>query len=123
MKVRLLLVLATCASNSGEVPAGLDTFLVSRQAATGFSGRGTLKADALREADAYSADSTSAWLELASGHIQYSMRGASNCRRRSVQIQCSEQLLSTHQHALVHKALCSGRLKDQGLTQPPTAQR
>ncbi|SRR5260221_1729825 len=47
------LALAGCASYSGVVPAGQDTYLVSRQAASGFSGLGTLKADALREADTY----------------------------------------------------------------------
>ena len=45
--------LCGCASNSGVVPAGPDSYLVSRQAATGFSGMGTLKADALREASEY----------------------------------------------------------------------
>lgn len=49
----LLLLLSGCASNSGVVPIGKDTFLVSRQAATGFTGMGTLKADAIREANAY----------------------------------------------------------------------
>ena len=44
---------AGCAANSGVVPTGPDTYMVSRQAATGFSGMGTLKADALREAGAY----------------------------------------------------------------------
>ena len=42
-----------CASHSGVVPIGPDTFMVSRQAATGFSGMGTLKADAFREANQY----------------------------------------------------------------------
>ena len=42
-----------CASNSGVVPIGEDTFMVSRQAATGFSGSGTLKADAIKEATQY----------------------------------------------------------------------
>lgn len=45
-----VLLLAGCASNSGIVPMGNDTYMVSRQAATGFSGMGTLKADAMREA-------------------------------------------------------------------------
>jgi PEGA domain len=45
--------LAACASNSGVVPIGPDTFMVSRQAATGFSGLGNLKAEALREAQQY----------------------------------------------------------------------
>ena len=46
----LVLGLSGCASNSGVVPIGTDTFVVSRQAATGFSGMGTLKADAMAEA-------------------------------------------------------------------------
>ena len=48
-----LLVISGCASNSGVVPIGPDTFMVSRQAATGFSGLGTLKADAFQEANQY----------------------------------------------------------------------
>ena len=46
-----VLFLGGCAANSGVVSLGADRFLVSRQAATGFSGLGTLKADALREAE------------------------------------------------------------------------
>ncbi len=45
-----LLLVAGCASNSGVIPMGNDTFFVSRQAATGFTGSGTLKAEALTEA-------------------------------------------------------------------------
>ena len=44
-----------CASNSGLVAIGSDTYMVSRQAATGFSGLGTLKADAIKEASDYCA--------------------------------------------------------------------
>ncbi|MDQ9023161.1 MULTISPECIES: hypothetical protein [Acinetobacter] len=39
-----------CAANSGVIPMGNNTYLVSRQAATGFTGMGTLKAEAMREA-------------------------------------------------------------------------
>jgi hypothetical protein len=56
MKLIVLLAaftLASCAANSGVVPMGNDTYMVSRQAATGFSGSGTLKADALTEANQY----------------------------------------------------------------------
>ena len=49
----LVLLLGGCASNSGVVLIGPDTFMVSRQAATGFGGLGTLRADAFREAGAY----------------------------------------------------------------------
>lgn len=45
------LLLGACAANSGVVPMGQESFMVSRQAATGFSGSGTLKADALHEAN------------------------------------------------------------------------
>jgi len=44
-----------CASNSGITPIGKDTYMVSRQAATGFSGSGTLKAEAFQEANAHCA--------------------------------------------------------------------
>src|SRR5258708_37664032 len=49
----LPLALAGCAANSGVAPLGGDTFVVSRQAATGFSGSGNLKAEALTEANQY----------------------------------------------------------------------
>ena len=42
-----------CASNSGVVPMGGDTFFVSRQAATGFSGAASLKGEVLQEANQY----------------------------------------------------------------------
>jgi hypothetical protein len=48
--VAAAVVLAGCAENSGVVQMGSDTYMVSRQAATGFTGLGTLKADAMREA-------------------------------------------------------------------------
>jgi hypothetical protein len=43
-------VFAGCAANSGIVPMGSNTYMVSRQAATGFTGMGTLKAEAMKEA-------------------------------------------------------------------------
>ena len=49
----LVVVMGGCALNSGVVPMGQDTFMVSRQAATGFSGSGRLKSKALREANQF----------------------------------------------------------------------
>lgn len=49
----VVLPLIGCASNSGVIPIGKDTYMVSRQAATGFSGSGTLKAEAFKEAGSY----------------------------------------------------------------------
>ena len=55
--VALICVLYSgCAANSGVVPMGQGNFMVSRQAATGFSGTGNLKAEALREANQYCVD-------------------------------------------------------------------
>ncbi|WP_245423171.1 hypothetical protein [Shewanella frigidimarina] len=48
--IPLVLVLAGCAQNSGIIPMGGETYMVSRQAATGFTGMGTLKAEAMTEA-------------------------------------------------------------------------
>lgn len=45
-----VVLVSGCAANSGIVPMGNNTYMVSRQAATGFTGMGTLKAEAMREA-------------------------------------------------------------------------
>ncbi|MBR1034341.1 hypothetical protein J2R91_001395 [Bradyrhizobium japonicum] len=49
------LAVAGCAANSGVAPLGGDAYVVTRQAATGFSGSGNLKAEALSEAGQYCA--------------------------------------------------------------------
>jgi|CXWL01.1.fsa_nt_gi hypothetical protein len=51
--VSSIIILAGCAVNTGVVPIGQDTFMVSRQAATGFTGLGDLKGEAFREANQY----------------------------------------------------------------------
>lgn len=55
--VSMAVSLAACASNPGVVAMGPDTFFVSRQAATGFTGLGSLKVDAMAEAGRYCAQS------------------------------------------------------------------
>ena len=49
----VLLFLTGCAANSGVVAMGEGKYMVSRQAAKDFSGSGTLKAEALQEADQF----------------------------------------------------------------------
>ena len=49
----VFLFVAGCSSNSGVVPIGPESYMVSRQAASGFSGSGTLKAEAFREANQF----------------------------------------------------------------------
>lgn len=44
---------AGCATNSGVVPMGKGIYTITAQAATGFSGLGDLKANALRQAAAH----------------------------------------------------------------------
>ena len=48
--VLAVVLVAGCASNSGIVQMGSSTYMVSRQAASGFTGMGTLKAEAMKEA-------------------------------------------------------------------------
>jgi hypothetical protein len=47
-----MLLIAGCATNSGVVSISPDTYVVSRQAATGFAGMGSLRVEALQEASA-----------------------------------------------------------------------
>jgi len=58
-------LLTACASNPVVAPLGGDRYFVSHQAATGFSGIGTLQAEVLREADAF-CDSKQKRLEVVS---------------------------------------------------------
>ena len=50
------MLLSACASNPGVRAIGPDLYMVSRQAATGFSGLGSLKADAFAQASKYCAE-------------------------------------------------------------------
>lgn len=53
MKALLLasaIVSAGCATQSGVIPAGSGSFNITKQAATGFSGLGNLKAETYQEA-------------------------------------------------------------------------
>jgi hypothetical protein len=54
--IPLMLMLMGCAANSGIVPMGASTFMVSKQAATGFGGMGNLKAQVLQQAQAHCAE-------------------------------------------------------------------
>ncbi|WP_395402158.1 hypothetical protein ACHMW6_28940 [Pseudoduganella sp. UC29_106] len=47
------LLMAGCAANSGVVSIGQDAYMVTRQAATGFSGASTLKAEAITEGNQF----------------------------------------------------------------------
>ncbi|HDR9078161.1 TPA: hypothetical protein QDA98_000711 [Burkholderia vietnamiensis] len=53
----IILALQGCAASSGVIAQGDGTFFASKQAATGFPGLGTLKADVIGEARDYCARS------------------------------------------------------------------
>ena len=46
----LVVALTACATSSGVIQMGKDSYLISKQAASGFSGMGNLKANAMKEA-------------------------------------------------------------------------
>ena len=79
--------MASCASNSGVIPIGQDTFMVSRQAATGFSGSGTLKAEAFQEASQYCA-SLGKSLQVISTHEASPPYILANFPKAEIQFMC-----------------------------------
>jgi hypothetical protein len=82
-----LFFLAACASSSGVVPIGKDTYMLSRQAASGFSGTGNLKADALREANQYCA-SLNKSVQVVSTHEAQPPYILGNFPKAEVQFMC-----------------------------------
>jgi putative hemolysin len=51
----ITLVVSACASHTGIVPMGRDTFMIAKQQATGFPGLGNMKAEIIAEASQYCA--------------------------------------------------------------------
>ena len=54
--ISAILVLVACATSSGVVETGPDSYLITKQAGTGFAGLGTMKADNIKEARAFCKD-------------------------------------------------------------------
>jgi len=53
MGLGTFILMAGCSAQTGVVPTGQNSYLVAKQAATGFPGLGNLKAEALQEANQY----------------------------------------------------------------------
>lgn len=51
--VAIALTLSACASHTGIIPMGRDTFMIAKQQATGFPGLGNMKAEIIAEASQY----------------------------------------------------------------------
>ena len=49
----LPLALCACASHTGVVPMGKDTYMIAKQQATGFPGLGNMKAEIIAEGSRY----------------------------------------------------------------------
>ncbi len=55
LSVILLLAVCACASHTGVVPLGKDTYMIAKQQATGFPGLGNIKAEIIAEGTQYCA--------------------------------------------------------------------
>lgn len=55
LSVVLLLSVCACASHTGVVPMGEDTYMIAKQQATGFPGLGNMKAEIIAEGTRYCA--------------------------------------------------------------------
>ena len=53
LTICVLLVLTGCASHTGVVSMGKDTFMIAKQQATGFPGLGNMKAEIIVEGSSY----------------------------------------------------------------------
>lgn len=82
-----IVVLSGCAVNTGVIPIGQDTYMVSRQAATGFTGSGSLKAEAFGEANQYCA-SQNKMLQVVSTHEAAPPFILGNYPKAEVQFMC-----------------------------------
>jgi hypothetical protein len=85
--IAFTVLVAGCASNSGVIPIGQDTYMVSRQAATGFSGSGTLKAEAFQEANQF-CSSQNKMLQVVNTHEAQPPYILGNFPKAEVQFMC-----------------------------------
>lgn len=81
-------VVAGCASNTGVVPMGRDTYMIAKQQATGFPGLGNIKAEAIGEASRYCADQGKV-LEVVSASETQPPYILGNYPRAEIQFRCA----------------------------------
>lgn len=53
--ITILFAVSACASHTGVVPMGKDTYMIAKQQATGFPGLGNMKAEIIAEGTQYCA--------------------------------------------------------------------
>jgi hypothetical protein len=83
----IVAALAGCASHTGIVPMGRDTYLIAKQQATGFPGLGNMKAEIIGEASRHCA-SLEKELMIVSTHETQPPYILGNYPRSEVQFMC-----------------------------------
>lgn len=81
------LAMSACASHTGVVPMGRDTFMIAKQQATGFPGLGNIKAEIVAEASQYCAG-LGKELQIVSTHETQPPYILGNYPRSEIQFMC-----------------------------------
>lgn len=83
----VLLAVTACASHTGIVQMGRDTYMVAKQQATGFPGLGNMKAELIAEASGYCAEK-GLELQIVSTHETQPPYVLGNYPRSEIQFMC-----------------------------------
>ena len=83
----LIFVLTGCASHTGVVPMGKDTFMIAKQQATGFPGLGNMKAEIISEGSVY-CSSQGKEFQIVSTHETQPSYILGNYPRSEIQFMC-----------------------------------
>ena len=98
----LLYTLCACASHTGVVPMGKDTYMIAKQQATGFPGLGNMKAEIIAEGVQYCADLGKEFQLISTQETQppYVL---GNYPRAEIQFMCIDADDPEHQHPKLKK--------------------
>lgn len=85
--VVIFLIMSACASHTGVVAVGQDTFTIAKQQATGFPGLGNMKAEIIAEASQYCAERGKT-IQIVSTHETQPPYVLGNYPRSEIQFTC-----------------------------------
>lgn len=85
--IAVVVAVSACASHTGVVPMGRDTFMLAKQAATGFPGLGNMKAEIIGEASRHCAG-LGRELQVVSTHETQPPYVLGNYPRSEIQFMC-----------------------------------
>lgn len=83
----VLLMLSGCASHTGVIPMGKDTYMIAKQQATGFPGLGNMKAEIIVEGSTY-CSSVGKEFQIVSTHETQPPYVFGNYPRAEIQFMC-----------------------------------